>query len=73
MYYRAYQAVWDDVANDTSDVSWGEEHLAALTAWDRTSWAQTRDQFFNTGLNQASLDIIEKVHTSVQCVLPGSQ
>ncbi len=59
---RAYQAVWDDAASDgVNGVSWGEEHLGALTAWDRTSWAKARDKHFSTGVNKISLDIIEKV------------
>lgn len=38
----------------------GEEKLAALTAWDRASWAKVRQQYFSKGPNRVSLDIIEK-------------
>lgn len=38
----------------------GEERLAALTAIDRTSWAQARQTHFARGMNKISLDLIEK-------------
>lgn len=38
----------------------GEERLAALTAGERTHWANTRQEFFFKGTNRASLDAIEK-------------
>ena len=57
--YRQFQAICDD----SDGVSAGEEHLAALTAWDRKSWAETRDTYFSSGVNKESLDIIEKVRT----------
>lgn len=38
----------------------GEEHLAALTAGDRTHWFQTRRKFFSTGINRTSLQAIER-------------
>jgi hypothetical protein len=38
----------------------GEEHLAALTAGERTHWALTRRKFFNTGINKTSLQAIER-------------
>ena len=37
----------------------GEEQLAALTAGDRKPWAKARKQFFSTGVNKASLALIE--------------
>jgi carnitine O-palmitoyltransferase 1, liver isoform len=36
-----------------------ENHLASLTAWDRTKWAQTREKYFSTGINKISLHEIE--------------
>ena len=48
------------IIDDPSQPDDGEFHLAALTAGDRTKWARTRADFFSSGLNQASLDIIEK-------------
>lgn len=38
----------------------GEEHLAALTASDRATWAKARAEFFHKGINKRSLDAIEK-------------
>lgn len=38
----------------------GEEHLAALTAGERTHWALTRRKFFGTGINKTSLQAIER-------------
>ena len=39
----------------------GEEHLAALTAADRKSWAEMREKYFMTGVNRTSMEILEKV------------
>jgi hypothetical protein len=38
----------------------GEQQLAALTAGERTHWAQTRRKFFSTGINRTSLQAIER-------------
>ncbi|XP_034255804.1 carnitine O-palmitoyltransferase 1, liver isoform isoform X2 [Thrips palmi] len=38
----------------------GEERLAALTAGERTHWANTRQEFFFKGTNRVSLDAVEK-------------
>ncbi|CAL7941420.1 unnamed protein product [Xylocopa violacea] len=48
------------IIDDNSEPSEGEEKLAALTAGERTAWAITREEFFAKGVNKASLDIIEK-------------
>ncbi|XP_039309848.1 carnitine O-palmitoyltransferase 1, liver isoform-like isoform X1 [Solenopsis invicta] len=48
------------ILDDNSTPSEGEEKLAALTAGERTAWAQARKDFFAKGVNKASLDIIEK-------------
>lgn len=37
----------------------GEEHLAALTAWNRTKWAEIRNTKFSRGVNRISLATIE--------------
>uniref|UniRef100_A0A336M930 carnitine O-palmitoyltransferase n=1 Tax=Culicoides sonorensis TaxID=179676 RepID=A0A336M930_CULSO len=37
----------------------GEEYLAALTAWNRTKWAETRETVFSRGVNKVSLYSIE--------------
>ncbi|CAF5202530.1 unnamed protein product, partial [Rotaria magnacalcarata] len=54
------QIQFDEILRDETPPVDGEEHLAALTAGDRTFWATTRETFFNTGCNRASLDAIEK-------------
>lgn len=38
----------------------GEEKLAALTAGERTHWANVRKMLFNKGVNRTSLDTVEK-------------
>ncbi|XP_026062223.1 carnitine O-palmitoyltransferase 1, liver isoform isoform X1 [Carassius auratus] len=48
------------ILDDTSLPSPGEEKLGALTAGNRTPWAQVRKQFFSSGVNKRSLDCIEK-------------
>ncbi|XP_043800891.1 carnitine O-palmitoyltransferase 1, liver isoform isoform X1 [Apis laboriosa] len=48
------------ILNDKSIPSDGEEKLAALTASERTAWAIAREEFFSKGMNKTSLDLIEK-------------
>ncbi|EZA54166.1 hypothetical protein DMN91_000423 [Ooceraea biroi] len=48
------------ILDDNSAPSEGEEKLAALTAGERTTWAQARQNFFAKGVNKASLDLVEK-------------
>ena len=48
------------ILDDKSEPSEGEEKLAALTAGERTAWAITREEFFSKGVNKISLDLIEK-------------
>ncbi|XP_054274253.1 carnitine O-palmitoyltransferase 1, muscle isoform-like isoform X1 [Macrosteles quadrilineatus] len=48
------------ILQDTSAPAVGEERLAALTAGERTAWANARSEFFFKGTNRASLDAIEK-------------
>ncbi|OQS06413.1 choline/Carnitine O-acyltransferase [Thraustotheca clavata] len=45
------------VAATTGNVP--EAHLSALTAADRTAWANHRDTFFSDGINKKSLSVIE--------------
>ncbi|KAJ9587392.1 hypothetical protein L9F63_019093, partial [Diploptera punctata] len=47
------------LSNDSAPAK-GEEKLAALTAGERSAWAQTRQEFFFKGVNRQSLDAIEK-------------
>ncbi len=53
----------EQILNDTSEVGPGEEHLAALTAHDRKSWAIAREQYFSKGINRDNMEAIEKVGT----------
>ena len=48
------------ILEDRTNPEPGEEKLAALTAWERTSWAKARQKFFAKGVNRLSLDLIEK-------------
>ena len=50
----------DEIIRDTTPPSFGEEHLAALTAGQRTIWAETREKYFRSGANRTSLEAIEK-------------
>lgn len=50
----------EQILNDTSEVGPGEEHLAALTAHDRKSWAIAREQYFSKGINRDNMEAIEK-------------
>lgn len=56
LFYSQIQQILDN----QSTPSEGEEKLAALTAGERTVWAQSRQEHFSKGVNKASLDIIEK-------------
>uniref|UniRef100_A0A3B5AYL5 Carnitine O-palmitoyltransferase 1, liver isoform-like n=1 Tax=Stegastes partitus TaxID=144197 RepID=A0A3B5AYL5_9TELE len=48
------------ILDDPSPPLPGEEKLGALTAGDRIPWAQTRKQYFSSGVNKRSLDAIER-------------
>lgn len=37
----------------------GENHLASLTAWNRSKWAEARNTHFIRGVNRVSLNVIE--------------
>ncbi|XP_076444856.1 carnitine O-palmitoyltransferase 1, liver isoform-like isoform X2 [Babylonia areolata] len=54
------EAMLQRILDDETEPVEGEEHLAALTAVERTPWAKARQQFFSKGKNKASLDAIEK-------------
>ncbi|CAF1465431.1 unnamed protein product [Rotaria sordida] len=67
MYYKAkllepceLQIQLDEIIRDETPPADGEEHLAALTAGDRTLWATARESFFRSGCNRSSLAAIEK-------------
>ncbi len=48
---------WCSIADDYSEAS---RSLAALTGIGRTEWAQTRNRYFNSGVNKDSLDVLEQ-------------
>uniref|UniRef100_A0A3Q3MSF3 carnitine O-palmitoyltransferase n=1 Tax=Mastacembelus armatus TaxID=205130 RepID=A0A3Q3MSF3_9TELE len=48
------------ILDDSSPPQPGEEKLGALTAGDRIPWSQMRKQYFTSGVNKRSLDVIEK-------------
>lgn len=50
----------DEIIRDSTSPVYGEEHLAALTAGERTIWAETRETHFSTGVNRSSLEAIER-------------
>jgi len=50
----------DEIIRDSTDSAYGEEHLAALTAGERTLWAEARQTYFSSGVNRTSLEAIEK-------------
>jgi carnitine O-palmitoyltransferase 1, liver isoform len=49
----------DKIVKSNETASHGEKHLGALTAWNRTKWAQARDKYFSKGINKSSLQVIE--------------
>lgn len=50
----------DQIIKDATLPDFGEEHLAALTAGERTLWAEAREKYFSTGVNRVSLEAIER-------------
>ncbi|XP_046907741.1 carnitine O-palmitoyltransferase 1, liver isoform isoform X2 [Hypomesus transpacificus] len=57
---REIEQQMERILADQSEPQSGEEHLAALTAGERTPWANARDTYFSRGKNKQSLDTIEK-------------
>ena len=55
-YSRKIQSILDD---PTEVVDEAEAQLAVITASERTTWANLRDNSFRRGINRSSLDIIE--------------
>lgn len=60
LYPKEIERILEKVVADASPSLPGEEHLGALTATDRVSWAKARQEYFAKGINKISLDIIEK-------------
>ncbi|XP_074534501.1 carnitine O-palmitoyltransferase 1, liver isoform isoform X1 [Halichoeres trimaculatus] len=57
---REIEQQMERILADDSKPLPGEEKLAALTAGDRTPWANARETYFRSGKNKQSLDAIEK-------------
>ncbi|XP_054476819.1 carnitine O-palmitoyltransferase 1, liver isoform isoform X2 [Anoplopoma fimbria] len=57
---REIEQQMERILADKSEPLPGEERLAALTAGDRTPWANARETYFARGKNKQSLDAIEK-------------
>ncbi|KRX42769.1 Carnitine O-palmitoyltransferase 1, liver isoform, partial [Trichinella sp. T6] len=53
------QIIFSEILNNCYDVTDDERHLGALTAIDRTSWAEIRQKYFSVGVNRSSLHAIE--------------
>lgn len=56
---RELERLLEKILADESPALSGEEHLGALTATDRVTWAKTREEFFAKGINRVSLSAIE--------------
>ncbi|XP_035520365.1 carnitine O-palmitoyltransferase 1, liver isoform isoform X1 [Morone saxatilis] len=57
---REIEQQMERILADQSEPLPGEERLAALTAGERTPWANARETYFSRGKNKQSLDVIEK-------------
>ncbi|XP_069461399.1 carnitine O-palmitoyltransferase 1, liver isoform-like isoform X2 [Ambystoma mexicanum] len=57
---RELEYQFQRILDDESPPVPGEEKLAALTAGERTTWANARKSYFRIGKNSASLDLVEK-------------
>lgn len=49
----------EEILKSKATPQMGEEQVAALTAWNRSKWAEVRNQNFSRGPNRASLQLIE--------------
>ncbi|KAM7341695.1 carnitine O-palmitoyltransferase whd isoform 1-T3 [Cochliomyia hominivorax] len=53
------QIQMEEILNSKATPLPGEEHLAALTAWNRSKWAEVRNTYFSRGVNRVSLNAVE--------------
>jgi len=56
---KEIERLLEKILEDESPALPGEEHLGALTATDRVTWAETRQKYFSKGINRVSLTTIE--------------
>ena len=54
---KLYEMILEDDNNE--EVSTAELHLPAVTAADRTTWAEIRKTHFSAGVNRSSLEVVE--------------
>lgn len=57
------EAAIEGILDDPELASEGEQKLGALTAWNRTKWAETRDEFFL--MNKANRVALETIESAV--------
>ena len=55
------ERLFELVVGCKDEVGPGEEYLPALTTLKRNEWAEVREVYFVGGVNQVSMEIIEKV------------
>ncbi|XP_055916063.1 carnitine O-palmitoyltransferase 1, muscle isoform isoform X2 [Eupeodes corollae] len=53
------QVQMEEILNSNATPLPHEDHLAALTAWQRSKWAEARNTYFARGVNRVSLNAIE--------------
>ncbi|KFD58677.1 hypothetical protein M513_00370 [Trichuris suis] len=53
------EMIFEELLRQQHETTDSERYLAALTAWERTRWAEFRQQHFSRGINKASLHAIE--------------
>lgn len=54
------QLQYEHILSQNEKATRAENNLAALTAWDRTKWAQVREEYLMSGINKLSLFEIER-------------
>lgn len=56
---RQIQYQLELILSSNEIASHAETYLGALTSWNRLKWAEVRDNYFSSGVNKNSLDVIE--------------
>lgn len=60
VFFSIWNRQLDEIIRDATPPAYAEEHLAALTAGERTTWAEARQTYFRANPNRSSLEAIEK-------------
>lgn len=58
-FFPLFFSQLDKILNSKSEPWVGEEHVASLTAWNRTKWAKLQKSHFEGGINAVPLHTIE--------------